>query len=431
MLARPLSAWFARLGIHYAWVIVAVAFLVSLSTAGAVGLPGVFIIPLSKEFGWDTAQISGALGLRLLLFGLIAPFAAALIERYGMRRMIAVAVTLVVSGMLLALAMTALWQLVVLWGLVVGVGTGLTALVLGATVSTRWFTARRGLVLGLLTAANATGQLIFLPLGAYLIEHTGWRAALALPVACLIVAGVLVLLFLRERPADLGLAPYGETNVVPAPAVTGSVGAAMARAFTVLREASSSATFWILFSSFFICGLSTNGLIQTHFVPLCVDFGMPSIEAASTLAMMGVFDFVGTIASGWLSDRYDSRKLLFWYYALRGLSLIWLPFSTFTFYGLSLFAIFYGLDWIATVPPTVKLSAQYFGRERATIIFGWVFTAHQIGAAVAAFGAGLTRTMLYTYLPAFYAAGIVCLLAAGLVLLIGRGRISQAAPALQ
>ena len=431
MLAQPLSDWLARRGIHYSWVIVAVTCLVSITTAGAVGLPGVFILPFGKEFGWDTAQVSSALALRLLIFGLMAPFAAALMERYGLRAVILTAVTLVVCALLLALGMTRLWHLVALWGVAVGVGTGLTALVLGAVISNRWFTARRGLVLGILTASNATGQLIFLPLGAMLIEAAGWRAALALPVACMLVAAVLVLFFMRDRPADLGLLPYGETGtpVAAAPAATGSLATAFSRAFTVLREASGSAVFWVLFSTFFICGLSTNGLIQTHFVALCADFGMPSVTAASTLAMMGVFDFIGTILSGWLSDRYDNRKLLFWYYGLRGLSLLFLPMSDFTLYGLSLFAVFYGLDWIATVPPTVKLVAQHFGREKAGIVFGWVFTGHQLGAATAAFGAGVTRTAFLTYLPAFYFAGAACLVAAVMVTLIGARPQPQAAPA--
>ena len=430
MLAQPLADFLARRGIHYGWVIVAVTCLVSITTAGAVGLPGVFILPFGKEFGWDTAQVSSALALRLLIFGLMAPFAAALIERYGVRVIVLTAVALVVTALMLALGMSQLWHLVALWGVAVGVGTGLTALVLGAVISTRWFTARRGLVLGILTASNATGQLIFLPLGAALIESSGWRAALALPVGCMLVAAVLVLLFMRNRPSDVGLRPYGETGAPEAaPAVTGSLQTALLRPFAVLRDVSSSATFWILFGTFFICGLSTNGLIQTHFIPLCADFGMPAIAAASTLAMIGVFDFFGTIASGWLSDRYDNRTLLFWYYALRGLSLLVLPYSTFTLYGLSLFAVFYGLDWIATVPPTVKLAAQNFGRERAGIVFGWVFTGHQLGAAAAAYGAGLTRTMLLTYLPAFYFAGAMCLLAAVLVMMIGRTNAAGAAVA--
>ncbi len=420
MLARALAARLDRLGIHYGWVIVAVTLCVSVTTAGAIGVPGALILPLTKEFGWDIGQISSALALRLVLFGLMAPFAAALIERYGVRNVVLTAVAMIIAGLMVALAMRQVWQLVLSWGVIIGLGTGLTALVLGAIVSTRWFTERRGLVLGILTAANATGQLIFLPLAASLVERVGWRWALAPSVIGLLIAAILVVLFMADRPSDVGLLPYGaKKGDAPAGiAPRSNFGEAIARAFTVLGQASASPTFWILFATFFICGLSTNGLVQTHFIPLCVDFGMPQVEAASVLAMMGAFDFVGTIASGYLSDRVDNRWLLFWYYGLRGLSLLALPHSTFTIYGMSVFAAFYGLDWIATVPPTVRLSAKAFGPERAGIVFGWVFTAHQLGAAIAAFGAGLTRTELLTYVPAFYAAGGACIIASALVLLI-------------
>ena len=425
--AQRLATVLDRRGIHYAWVVAAVTFLVALTTAGAVGIPGALILPLGREFGWDTAEISSALALRLLLFGLMAPFAAALIERYGMRRMVVTAVALIVLGLGGALAMTRVWQLILFWGVVVGVGTGMTALVLSAIVANRWFAAQRGLVLGLLTASSATGQLVFLPLAGALAESWGWRAALVPPVVSLALAAILAALLLRDRPSDLGLAPYGETGpVTSAPPAPWE--AAIGHAFAVLAKAAASPVFWILFATFFICGLSTNGLIQTHFIPLCVDFGMAPVAAASVLAGMGIFDVIGTIGSGWLSDRYDSRKLLFWYYGLRGLSLLYLPSSSFTLYGLSFFAVFYGLDWIATVPPTVRLATAAFGRERAGIVFGWVFAAHQLGAATAAFGAGLSRTALATYLPAFYLAGALCLLAALLVLSAGP-RSSKPIPA--
>ncbi|MGA2795681.1 MAG: MFS transporter [Roseiarcus sp.] len=418
MFAQALAQRLSRHGVHYGWVIVAVIFLTSLTTAGAVGVPGALILPLSREFGWNTAEISSALAVRLVLYGLMAPFAAALIERYGVRRVVLTAIALIVAGLLLALVMNRAWHLVVLWGFVVGVGTGLTALVLSAIVSTRWFSERRGLVLGVLTASSATGQLLFLPLAAWLVEHFGWRYALAPSVIGLLLAGALVTLFVRDRPSDVGLAPYGEAAPAPGETLSPPPAPAFGRAFSVLGEISQNRTFWILFATFFICGLSTNGLVQTHFIALCADYGMPAVAAASTLAMMGVFDFFGTIASGWLSDRFDNRALLFWYYGLRGLSLLYLPYSAFTFYGLSLFGAFYGLDWIATVPPTVRLSARAFGKERAGVAFGWIFAAHQLGAATAAYGAGLSRSVLLSYLPAFFAAGVMCLVAAAIVWLI-------------
>jgi len=314
--------------------------------------------------------------------------------------------------------MNRLWELILLWGVVVGLGTGLTALVLAATIAARWFHTRRGLIVGLLTASSATGQLIFLPLLATVATRAGWRSALSIVCALLGAAALLVWLFMRDRPADLGLLPYGKADpsdaklASPAP----NSGSIVAAALHSLGEAARTRTFWILFATFFICGASTNGLIQTHFIPFCSDQGLSEITAASVLATMGVFDFVGTIASGWLSDRFNPSRLLFWYYGLRGLSLIYLPFADFNYAGLSLFALFYGLDWIATVPPTVAITLQQFGREKGNLVFGWVFAAHQLGAATAALGAGLFRTELATYLPAFLIAGALCVLAAGLTL---------------
>jgi MFS family permease len=422
MISSPLAAVLARRNIHYGWVVVAVTFLTMLVTAGAMGAPGVLIVPLEHEFGWDNAQISSALALRLLLFGLFGPFAAAFMNRFGLRRVMICAATLIAAGLLLSLAMTQVWQLVLLWGVVVGVGSGLTAIVLAATVATRWFTHRRGLVVGLLTASNATGQLVFLPLIANLTDHFGWRFALIIVCGLLAVAALLALVLMRDRPSDLNLPPYGETAVVPSPPAGVGLMSLLSSPLEVLRDAARVPLFWVLFGTFFICGCSTNGLIQTHFITFCGDYGLPATTAAGVLAMMGVFDFAGTIGSGWLSDRVDNRWLLFWYYGLRGLSLLYLPFTSFTFYGLSLFAVFYGLDWIATVPPTVKLTADRFGRDRAGMVFGWVFAGHQIGAATAAFGAGFSRTVFASYLPAFFVAGALCILAAALVLTIAKRR---------
>lgn len=420
MTSLALTAALARRNVHYGWVVAAVTFLTMLVTAGAIGAPGVFIVPLEHEFGWKTSEISSALALRFLLYGLMGPFAAVLMNRFGVRRIVLTALVVIATSLIASLAMSEVWQLVVLWGIGVGIGTGLTAMVLGATVATQWFTERRGLAMGLLSASTATGQLVFLPLLAKLTEAYGWRTALCFVCAMLVVATLLVLLLMCNRPSDIGLAPYGATNVVPEPRHGGGLGMLLASPLLVLRDAMKSAAFWILFGTFFICGLSTSGLIQTHFIALCGDFGLAPVKAASVLAMMGVFDFFGTIGSGWLSDRIDNRWLLFWYYGLRGLSLIYLPFTDFTFYGLSLFAMFYGLDWIATVPPTVKLTSRYFGTERTNVVFGWIFAGHQLGAAAAAYGAGLTRTEWSTYLPAFFIAGAACIVAAVLALSLGR-----------
>ena len=427
MFATHVSAWLQRRGIHYGWIVAAVTFLTMLTMSAALGLPGAMMKPLGDEFGWSTEQISSALALRFALFGLMGPFAAVLMERYGLRAVMCAGLTLVGLGMALVTTASQLWQLFVLWSLMLGLGTGMTALVLGAVVANRWFVARRGLVVGMLTASAATGQLAFLPLAAWMIEHWGWRSAIVPIVVGSVVIALLALCLVRNRPSDIGLLPYGEapgTQPPPVPAFTMN----FATPFRVLREVATNRTFLILAGTFFICGLSTNGLVQTHFISLCGDYGMSAVPAASVLAMMGAFDFVGTILSGWLSDRYDNRKLLFWYYGLRGLSLFWLPHSEFTIYGLGLFAMFYGLDWIATVPPTVKLAGAAFGPAKVGLVFGWIFAAHQLGAATAAYGAGFARTLLLTYTPALYTAGAACLFAAVIVMAIRRPAKTAAAP---
>ncbi|MGV1801496.1 MFS transporter [Agrobacterium vitis] len=429
MISNALASMLARRNIHYGWIVVAATFLTMLVTAGAMGAPGVLIKPLQDEFGWETSQISSALAVRLVLFGLMGPFSAAFMNYFGVRKVIVFAMILISSGFIGSLFMTKIWQLLVLWGVVVGLGTGLTAMVLAATVSARWFTRHRGLVVGMLSASSATGQLVFLPLMAQLTESYGWRMTVFFVCGMILLAALIVLAVMRDHPSDLNLPSFGEEQVMPPPQQAGGLLTMLATPVSVLREVSKTSTFWILFATFFICGLSTNGLIQTHFVTLCGDFGILPVAAASVLAVMGIFDFFGTIGSGWLSDRFDNRWLLFWYYGLRGLSLLFLPFSDFSFYGLSIFAVFYGLDWIATVPPTVKIAADRFGREKAGIVFGWVFTGHQLGAATAAYGAGLSRTELQSYLPAFFIAGAFCLLASILAITLektGRSALSAA-----
>jgi MFS family permease len=418
MISTSAARWMAGRNLHYGWVVAATTFLTMLATAGAMGSAGVMIQPLHQEFGWDIADISSAMAVRLVLFGLLGPFAAAFMNHFGVRQVVSFALALIMGGLVVSLFMTEVWQLVALWGVVIGVGTGMTALVLGATVATRWFSQRRGLVVGLMTASNATGQLVFLPLLAAITEAYGWRAALTLTVAVIAAAMLLVLLLMRDYPADVGLPAYGDTAVSKAPKQDHKFLATLVSPLVALREASGNATFWVLFGTFFVCGLSTNGLIQTPWISICGDFGMAAVTAAGTLAVIGIFDFFGTIFAGWLSDRYDNRWLLFWFYGLRGLSLIYLSLSGFSFVELSFFAIFYGLDWVATVPPTVKIAAEKFGREKAGLVFGWVFAGHQIGAATAAFGAGFFKSDFNTYMPALQIAGVMCMIAAVSVLLL-------------
>lgn len=420
MFSTGVARWMAGRNLHYGWMVAATTFLTMLATAGAMGSAGVMIQPLHEEFGWDIADISSAMAVRLVLFGLLGPFAAAFMNHFGIRQVVSTALALIMGGIVASFFMTKVWQLLLLWGVVVGFGTGMTALVLGATVAARWFAKRRGLVVGLMTASSATGQLVFLPLLAALTDAYGWRSALALAVAVIAVAMVLVLLLMRDHPADLGLPAYGETTVIRSPKQDHNLRATLLAPLVTLKSVSGNAVFWVLFGTFFVCGLSTNGLIQTHWISICGDFGMAAVTAAGTLAVIGIFDFFGTVFAGWLSDRYDNRLLLFWFYGLRGLSLLYLSFSGFSVVELSVFAVFYGLDWVATVPPTVKLAAENFGREKAGLVFGWVFAGHQLGAATAAFGAGYLKSDYDTYMPALQIAGLMCLLAALSVLFLKR-----------
>ncbi|GJE26927.1 MFS transporter [Methylobacterium organophilum] len=403
--------------IHYGWIMAGMTFLVLLVGAGLRAAPGVLIVPLEREFGWSTATISFAIAVNIFLYGMVGPFAVALMERFGLRRAVCGALLLLAAGTAATAFMRAPWQMVLLWGLVVGLGTGMVANVLGATVANRWFVRHRGLVIGLLTASSATGQLVFLPVLAQLVVSQGWRAV-SFAVAGAALALVLPVAWLmRDRPSDLGLPRYGETQLQPPPAA----GNPARRALQGLALGLRSRDFWLLAGTFFVCGASTNGLVGTHLIPACIDHGIPEVTAAGLLALMGLCDLVGTTASGWLTDRFDARKLLAWYYGLRGLSLMFLPYSfDVSFYGLSLFAVFYGLDWIATVPPTVALAGKSFGEENAALMFGWIAAAHQVGAALAAWGAGTIRTGTGDYFAAFVSAGLLCLVAALMALFVGR-----------
>ena len=418
-----------RKRLHYAWVIVAVTFLTLLTTAGIRSTPGILIVPLEHEFGWSRATISMAVSVNLLLYGLMGPFAAAFFDKIGVRRTMATALFLLALGVSATTFMTKPWHMVLIWGVVVGCGAGMTAYSLSATVVTRWFQKSQGTVMGLLTASAATGQLLFLPLLATLTHNHGWRVAAFTTAGAALVVFPLVLLFMRNHPENVGASRYGAENDEPASSVVaGSTGNPFGVAISGLKRGLHSRDFWLLAGSFFICGASTNGLIGTHLIPACFDHGIPEVRAAGLLALMGILDLVGTTLSGWLSDRYNSRYLLFCYYSLRGLSLMALPFALAgPQWGLSAFAIFYGLDWIATVPPTVRLTAEAFGRNNVGVMFGWIFASHQVGAALAATFAGTVRTYLGDYMIAFILSGAMCLLAAGLVLRINKSRVPELA----
>jgi predicted MFS family arabinose efflux permease len=405
--------------LHYGWIAVAATFLCLLAAAGVRATPGVLMVPWQQSLGWSRGTISLALAINVFLYGLMGPFAAACMQRFGIRRTVLSALALLALTVAASSRMSSSWQLMLAWGVLVGTGSGFVAVVLGAAVVNRWFVERRGLMMGILTASTATGQLVFLPMLAAVVEHGGWRPVVWIVAGVAAAVAAIAALLLPESPQELGLRPYGAKGPEAAAAAHGNP---IAIAFRTLGRAVRVRDFWLLSASFFVCGFSANGLIGTHLISACIDAGLPPTAGAKLLALMGVFDLIGTTLSGWLSDRYDSRLLLFFYYGLRGLALIYLPYSAYAEPGLLVFAVFYGLDWIATVPPTVRLTTQAFGSQDGPVVFGWIVACHQLGAAVAAYGAGVLRDALGSYNVAYFSAGAVCVLAALMVTTIGRGR---------
>ncbi|MET7368970.1 MFS transporter [Streptomyces sp. NPDC005566] len=407
----------SRPRVHRAWIVAAVTFVTIIGGAAFNSLPGLLINPLHSKFGWSFGEISLAVSIDMALYGLTAPFAAALMDRFGIRRVVVVALSAVATGALASVWMTASWQLMLYWGLLVGLGTGSMGMAFSATVTNRWFVTRRGLVTGILTAAGASGQLVFLPLCAWIVDKHGWRPASVTVALAALVVVPFVWLLMRDHPADVGLAPYGGKYVEkPAPA-TG----AASRTVRVLLDAARTGPFWLLAGSFAICGASTNGLVGTHFVPSAMDHGMEITAAASLLAVIGIFDIIGTIVSGLLTDRFDARRLLAVYYALRGVSLLFLPLlmAPTVHPPMIFFIVFYGLDWVATVPPTLALCREHYGEDSA-IVFGWVLASHQVGAALVAFLGGVARDVFGSYDVVWVASGALCASAALMALVIRR-----------
>lgn len=401
---------------HYSWIVAAITFFTLLISAGIRSTPGVLIVPLEEYFHWDRTVITFALAINLALYGLCGPFSAALIDRYGVRKVSIYALLILVIGTSLSTWIKTPWQLILTWGVMVGLGTGFTSSVLGAVVANQWFKKHKGLVVGIFSASGAAGQLLFLPILAKVVESKGWQMSVWITALSALFITILVFLFLRNQPSDLGILPYGgkeaenvqiKTNLNP-----------FKSAFNGLKIGIKSMEFWLLSGSFFVCGASTNGLIGTHFIPAAMEKGYTEVTAAGFLAVIGIFNIIGTTISGWLSDRFDNRWLLFWYYGLRGLSLLFLPQALGSSYlSLGIFIFFYGLDWIATVPPTVRLSSEVFGQE-GSIVFGWIFAVHQLGAAAAAFGGGALHTWMGNYQSTFIISGVLCLIASGLVMKI-------------
>jgi MFS family permease len=411
-----------RRRIHPAWVVAGVAFLALVGAAGFRAAPGVLMVPLQQEFGWSTTVLSAAVSINLVLFGLTAPFAAALMERFGIRAVTATALVMIGAGSALTVLVSQSWQILLTWGLLIGLGTGSMALVFAATIANTWFSKSRGLVIGILTAGSAAGQLVFLPFIAMLAQDPGWRQASLLIAAGALAVVPLVLKFLKNSPADVGALPYGETEPeeeaaasAPAAAAADSERSSNAavRALQVLKRASRERTFWALVAGFAICGATTNGLIGTHFIPSAHDHGMPETTAAGLLAVVGIFDILGTIASGWLTDRYNPKVLLAVYYQFRGIGLLVLPLllSATVQPSMIVFVVIYGLDWVATVPPTAAICRKTFGAD-GSVVFGWVFAAHQLGAAAAALGAGAIRDSTGEYTYAWFGAAAMCTVAA-------------------
>lgn len=419
-LARSLAAR----GIHYGWAMVAVTFVYAVFSASAMGVPSVLIVPMAKDLGWSIGELSAPQGLRLALFGLAAPLAGGLMLRYGPRRMVALSGALLMIGLVIAITTREKWQLWLGMGVLLGLAPGITAMQLNAVVASRWFVQHRGLVLGLLGGAIATGTLVFMPLAAWVSERWGWRVALLIPSIGAALSWLAFLWLARDRPQDLGLPALGETTVAPVPPVPKE--GFVRLSLQALALGSRSGVFWILALTFAICGISSFGLTQAHLVPFCGDLGVPLGTAAWLLAVIGVCDLIGTVGSGWLSDRFDNRWLLGWYYALRGVALLWLVHTDPTMFALTLFAVVYGLDFIATVPPSVRLTVQTFGREMGPAVFAWIFAAHHVAAGVMTFGTGVSRDLLGSYSPAFLFAGLLCLLAALCFLAVRR---PQPAPA--
>lgn len=395
---------------HRAFLVCAVTFLCLLVAAGLRSAPSVMMMPLQLHFGWDRATVSLTSAVGIFLYGLVGPFAAALMLSLGIRRTMLGGLALMALGTLLSRFMTESWHYLLTWGVISGLGSGAIANVLGATITNRWFAKRQGLVMGLLSASTATGALIFLPFLAWLTRAGEWQGVVTVVgIACLVMIP-LVFFLIPESPASAGTTRFGEAPNAPPPPPRAVASPMLA--LTVLSKATRVPTFWLLFATFFVCGATTNGLVGTHLIAYCGDHGIAPVAAAGLLSTMGIFDLFGTTASGWLTDRFDPRRLLFVYYALRGLSLIVLPFLSFGPIGLGAFAVFYGLDWIATVPPTVAIANRSFGERESPIVFGWVVAGHQLGAACAALGAGLVRQEYGSYGPAFAAAGVLGVAAA-------------------
>lgn len=424
---NPVERALRARGVHYAWMMAALAFAYALfSSSAAMGVPSVLIVPMAKDLGWSIGELAAPQGLRLALFGLAAPLAGGLMLRYGTRKMVAISGALLMVGLVLSIVTTEKWQLWLGMGILLGIAPGITAMQLNAVIASRWFVARRGFVIGLLGGALATGTLIFLPLAAWVTERWGWRMALLIPTIGSAISWLAFVWLARDCPQEMGLPPLGESVVAPVPPVPKENFVQLS--FQALNLGVRRRVFWILVFTFGICGISSFGLTQAHLVPFCTDLGVPLGMSAWLMATIGICDLLGTIGSGWLSDRYDNRWLLAWYYALRGVALIWLVYTDPSALGLAIFAVIYGLDFIATVPPSVGLTLGAFGRDMGPAVFAWIFASHHLAAGVMVLGTGISRDILGTYTPAFMLAGVLCIAAAASFTLLRKNQVGAPRP---
>ncbi|MGB2107350.1 MAG: MFS transporter [Candidatus Puniceispirillum sp.] len=414
MIADALKERLSRAGIHYGWVMVAIAFLTTVFSSAVGSLPQILILPMIKEFGWNISDVSRATALMYVILASLCPFGAALMLRIGVVKVVLLSIMLNVVGLTLTVLAYEKWHLLVSIGVCLGIAAGIIGLGLASTIAIRWFNLKRGLVIGILTSAFAAGQLVFVPFMAWITTVFDWRFAVLPAMIGLSLCGVLYLLFGKDWPAELNVPAYGDKDIYVPPAQSSDN--VVLISLTCLMTACRQPAFWVLAGTFFICGLTSTGIVGQHFIPFCGDNNVGIVLASSYLALMGVFNFIGTMGSGWLSDRFDNYKLLGVYYALRGVSLVYLPFSDFGVVAMTLWAIFFGLDFIATVPPTVRLIGKLFGTVNAPVVFGWVFAAHQFGSAVAAYGAGYSRDTLFSYAPAFLIAGAACFAATAMIM---------------
>ena len=415
MFSNYLNSYLRSHKIHYGWVMAGLVFLMTIMASAVSSTPQLIILPITEEYNWQISDITNAIGLMFFTLACLAPFSGALILNLGVTPVVLIALGLNIIGLGLSIISFEKWHFLITIGIFLGAASGIIGLGLTATVASRWFIKRRGLVVGFLTAAFAAGQLLFVPLMAWITTVVDWRFALLIPIMGSLISSVLFLFFGKNWPSDLNLTPFGGRTIEKPPEKVSQN--AVLVSFQVLKSATTQPAFWILSATFFICGLSSTGIVGQHFIPFCADNNVGIVAASSYLAIMGIFNFIGTIGSGWLSDRFDNYKLLMWFYGLRALSLIYLPFSGFEFFTLLLWAMFFGLDFIATVPPTVKLTSKYFGTINGPVLFGWIFAAHQMGSAIAASSAGWSRDTILTYMPSFVVAGLLSLLAVFLIII--------------